>query len=150
DPGACLRAAHGAEQRLLVRDGRDALVLPQPVLELVVELLERPLADAADARADRVQGAHELALVLREGGLDEDDVHGSGFRRASPGMGGDSLTDSGGGAKGARAPRHEGSAPQLNPNRGPEMGPEPETSDVEAPPRPLAPPPLARRAARRR
>ena len=43
----------------------------------------RPLADADHARADGVQPAHELALVIGEGGLDEDDIHDGTIRAYS-------------------------------------------------------------------
>ena len=75
-PLARLDAAHGAEQRRLVRHRADLLVPVEPVLQLAVERVERPLADARDARPRGAQGAHELALVGREPGLDQDDVHG--------------------------------------------------------------------------
>jgi hypothetical protein len=48
----------------------------EPVLHLSVECLERTLSDADDPRFRGVQPAHELALVMGKGGLDEDDVHG--------------------------------------------------------------------------
>ena len=65
------------EQRLARRDVADLLVVREPVPELVVERLLGALADAGDARADRVERAHELALVRGKARLDEDDVHGT-------------------------------------------------------------------------
>ena len=62
-------------ERADVGDVADLLVVEHPVAELLVEQVHRALADADHVRADRGQPAHELALVRREGRLDEDDVH---------------------------------------------------------------------------
>jgi hypothetical protein len=47
------------------------------VAQPVVERRLRPLADADDARANRVKGTRELALVCRKDRLYEDDIHGA-------------------------------------------------------------------------
>jgi hypothetical protein len=57
-----------------VDHGGHLFVEGEPALHLVVELA---LADRGDRGAGFDQPAHELALVVRELRLDEDDVHGA-------------------------------------------------------------------------
>ena len=46
-------------------------VVGQPAFELGIEVFDRPLADADDVGAGRMQGAHKLALVVGKRWLDE-------------------------------------------------------------------------------
>ena len=75
DLDVLLESAHDLVQATVVDDGRHLLVVAQPAGDVAVEPVLRSLADADDARPDLVQGAHELLLVVREAGLEEDDVH---------------------------------------------------------------------------
>src|SRR6185369_6783822 len=79
DPAARLAALDRVVERLLVEDRAHALVGVHPTLELGVERLERRLADPGHHRAGLAQRSDELALVLGEGRLDEDHVHGAGL-----------------------------------------------------------------------
>jgi hypothetical protein len=75
DPEAVLHPPHRLRHRLDVGHRPDLLVVVHPAPQVVVHGVERVLADAHDRRADLRQAAHELTLVAREEGLDEDDVH---------------------------------------------------------------------------
>ena len=77
DPDLALREAHRLDERVDVGDVADLLVVEHPVAKLLVEEVDGSLADADDVRARGREPAHELALVRREGRLDEDDVHGT-------------------------------------------------------------------------
>ncbi len=76
-PLARLHAPDRFEEGGLVDHRRDLLVGDHPAAQLVVEVVVGRLADAGDARADRREPAHELALVVGKLRLDEDDVHGA-------------------------------------------------------------------------
>ncbi len=71
-----LEEADRALDLAFVGDVSDLLVVREPVLQLRVEPFLRPLADARHPRADGVQRAHELALIARKRGLEEDHVYG--------------------------------------------------------------------------
>ena len=65
----------GFQERGLVNDRLDLVVVGHPALELVGQVLDRPLADTVDIGAGRVQAADELTLVVGKRRLDEYDVH---------------------------------------------------------------------------
>jgi len=84
DAGALAETLARLGEGVLVDDRTHALVLEQVVAELRRQRLGRALADRRHARAGAQQAAQELALVLREAGLDQDDVHGGAARVRGP------------------------------------------------------------------
>ena len=78
DPGALLDPPYRGEERLSIGHRRHLFVSIEPTAQLAVQGAGRRLGDGGDPGADLLQGADELPLVGRKGGLDEDDVHGLG------------------------------------------------------------------------
>jgi hypothetical protein len=84
-PELVLHPADRAGHRLDVGDVRHPLVVVEPALELVVQRVERVLADPGHRRPRLGQRPGELPLAGGEERLDEDDVHAwNGNRREPP------------------------------------------------------------------
>ena len=75
DPHLALRETHSLDESTDVRDVGDLLVMQHPGAQVGVEPVRRTLADPDHVRAGLGEPAHEFALVRRECGFDEDDVH---------------------------------------------------------------------------
>ena len=74
-PGNVLDATDRLQQGGLVDHRGHPFVVRQPALDVAVQMLGRPLADAQDVSADRAESAHEFFLVVGKRGLDKNDVH---------------------------------------------------------------------------
>jgi hypothetical protein len=82
DGSTALNETHGVQHGLLVADVLHLFVVRQPAAKVVVERGLAALADGRHGGAHLGERANEELLIDGKTGLDEDDVHGQGSRRA--------------------------------------------------------------------